>query len=85
MESLSDNWLQWMEMIWSVLKQMGFALRGFAVTIPIWLGLEFSGWFLHLHACFLFSQHWNISLLWSSSMTSEYLTFFVCEAFDFNS
>lgn len=25
MESLSDNWLQWMEMIWSVLKQMRFA------------------------------------------------------------
>lgn len=41
MESLSDNWLQWMEMIWSVLKQMGFALRAFAVTIPIWLGLDF--------------------------------------------
>lgn len=39
MESLSDNWLQWMEMIWSVLKQMRFALRGFAVKIPIWLGL----------------------------------------------
>lgn len=31
MESLSDNWLQWMEMIWSVLKQMRSALRGFAV------------------------------------------------------
>lgn len=31
MESLSGNWLQWMEMIWSVLKQMRFALRGFAV------------------------------------------------------
>lgn len=41
MESLSDNWLQWMEMIWSVLKQMRFALRGFAVKIPIWLGLFF--------------------------------------------
>lgn len=41
MESLSDNWLQWMEMIWSVLKQMRFALRGFAVKIPIWLGLVF--------------------------------------------
>lgn len=39
MESLSDNWLQWMEMIWSVLKQMRFALRGFAVKIPICLGL----------------------------------------------
>lgn len=33
MESLSDNWLQWMEMIWSVLTQMRFALRGFAVKI----------------------------------------------------
>lgn len=42
MESLNDNWLQWMEMIWSVLKQMRFALRGFAVTIPIWLGLFFA-------------------------------------------
>lgn len=41
MESLSDNWLQWMEMIWSVLKQMRFALRGFAVKIPIWFGLVF--------------------------------------------
>lgn len=39
MESLSDNWLQWMEMIWSVLKQMRFALRGFAVKIRIWFGL----------------------------------------------
>lgn len=41
MESLSDNWLQWMEMIWSVLKQMRFALREFAVEIPIWFGLFF--------------------------------------------
>lgn len=41
MESLSGNWLQWMEMIWSVVKQMRFALRGFAVKIPIWLGLVF--------------------------------------------
>lgn len=64
MESLCDNWLQWMEMIWSVLKQMGFALRGFAVTIPIWLGLDFWGWSLRLHACFLFSQHWNIQYLY---------------------
>lgn len=39
MESLSGNWLQWMEMIWSVLKQMRFALRGLAVKISIWLGL----------------------------------------------
>lgn len=39
MESLSDNWLQWMEMIWSVLTQMRFALRGFAVKISICLGL----------------------------------------------
>lgn len=39
MESLSDNWLQWMEMIWSVLKQTRFALRGFAVKFSIWLGL----------------------------------------------
>lgn len=85
MESLSDNWLQWMEMIWSVLKQMRFALRGFAVKIPIWLGLVFWTWSPHLHACFLFSQHWNISILWSSSMTSEYLTFFVCTVFNFNS
>ena len=46
MESLSDNWRQWMEMIWSVFKQTRFALRGFAVTIPIWLGLDFS-----LNAC----------------------------------
>lgn len=46
MESLSDNWRQWMEMIWSVFKQTRFALRGFAVTIPIWLGLNFP-----LHAC----------------------------------
>lgn len=48
MESLSDNWRQWMEMIWSVLKQMRFALRGFAVTIPIWFGLDFP-----LRACTL--------------------------------
>lgn len=41
MESLSGNWLQWMEMIWSVVKQMRFALREFAVKIPIWLGLVF--------------------------------------------
>lgn len=46
MESLSDNWRQWMEMIWSVFKQTRFALRGFAVTIPVWLGLDFP-----LHAC----------------------------------
>lgn len=52
MESLSDNWLQWMEMIWSVLKQMRFALRGFAVTIPIWLGLDFRGWSLHVFYSF---------------------------------
>lgn len=41
MESLSGNRLQWMEMIWSVVKQMRFALRGFAVEIPIWRGLFF--------------------------------------------
>ena len=42
MEPLSGNWLQWMEMIWSVWKQMRFALRGFAVKIPIWFGLVWS-------------------------------------------
>lgn len=52
MESLSDNWLQWMEMIWSVLTQMRFALRGFAVKISICLGLVLVGFFfLRWSAC----------------------------------
>lgn len=74
MESLSDNWLQWMEMIWSVWKQMRFALRGFAVKIPIWLGLffVFLRWSLHLHVCFLLSET-NL-YDWSRSMTSSHLT-----------
>lgn len=77
MESLSDNWLQWMEMIWSVLKQMRFALCGFAVTILAWFDFFFSrGWSLHLHACLLFSPHSNMSTLWSGSTAPEYLTFF---------
>lgn len=67
MESLSNNWLQWMEMIWSVLKQMRFALRGFAVKISIWFGLVLCQTAsTYLHACFLFSQHWTTSMLWSS-------------------
>lgn len=48
MESLSDNWLQWMEMIWSVLTQMRFALRGFAVKISICLGLVLVDFFFFL-------------------------------------
>lgn len=55
MESLSDNWLQWMEMIWSVLKQMRFALRGFAVTIPFWFGLFFLR-MVSTSACVFFSS-----------------------------
>lgn len=52
MESLSDNWLQWMEMIWSVLTQMRFALRGFAVKISICLGLVLVDFFfLRWSAC----------------------------------
>lgn len=54
MESLSNNWLQWMEMIWSVLKQMRFALRGFAVKISIWFGLFFSDG-LYICMCVFYS------------------------------
>lgn len=70
MESLSDNWRQWMEMIWSVFKQMRFALRGFAVTIPVWLGLDFP-----LHACTLTISsplEDTLATAWSS-MTSDRL------------
>lgn len=59
MESLSDNWLQWMEILWSVLKQMRFALRGFAVKIPIWLGLGlvdlYDGFYICMHIFFSFN------------------------------
>lgn len=58
MESLSDNWLQWMEMIWSVLKQMRFALRGFAVKFSIWLGLglvELYSFYICLHVFYYFN------------------------------
>lgn len=52
--------LQWMEMIWSVLKQMRFALRGFAVTISIlpWFGVS-----TMIFACSLLSQYQVISAL----------------------
>lgn len=80
MESLSDNWLQWMEMIWSVLTQMRFALREFAVKISICLGLVLVDLKKKkkkmVCMCVFCSQHWNIFVLRSSSMTSEY-SFFV--------
>lgn len=71
MESLSDNWLQWMEMIWSVVKQMRFAMRGLAVNITTWFET------ISTSACvffFVFFQHWNIhreALTWMFC-TSQY-------------
>lgn len=88
MESLSDNWLQWMEMIWSVLTQMRFALRGFAVKISICLGLVLVDFFFfYKMVCMrvFCSQHWNTFILKSSSMTSEYHAFLVRTGVRFNS
>lgn len=84
MESLSDNWLQWMEMIWSVLKQMRFALRGFAVKNSNLAWFGFLRMVLSMCMRVLSSLNTgNICILWRSSMTSEYLTSFVCTAFNF--
>lgn len=87
MESLSDNWLQWMEMIWSVLTQMRFALRGFAVKISICLGLVLVDFFFFTMVCMRIfcSQHWNTFILRSSSMTSGYHAFLVRTGVRFNS
>lgn len=63
MESLSDNWLQWMEMIWSVLKQTRFALRGFAVKFSIWLGLGLVELPVYCFNICLHVFHYSISTL----------------------
>lgn len=68
MESLSDNWLQWMEMIWSVLTQMRFALRGFAVKISICLGLVLVDFFfLRWSACVFSALNTGTHLYWGAA------------------
>lgn len=77
MESLSDNWLQWMEMIWSVLKQMRFALRGFAVETPIWFGFGgFLTCFPIQHAYFLPFQK-NTDRICSEELQHEFCLFYL--------